>query len=206
MSKPLGTAKVFASLILIFGICFSINAQGSSQPSSIYRLPAGTRIRLRMQGDIGSKFSSANDTFLTRVAVPVEVRGITMLPVGTLVEGRVLTVTPAGFGSRDGSFDIRMETLRFSDELDRSIDGVPVGKFQGKRPDRLVPVFGGAVIGAVVGLAVGRGPGALIGAGLGTGIGAGAAYSRKGRDVRLKEDDVFEIVLKKEVVLPVLDY
>jgi hypothetical protein len=203
MSKPLGTANVFAYLILIFGIGISVQAQ---QTPSIYRIPAGTRIRLRMQGDIGSKFSSVNDTFLTCIALPVEIRGVTMLPIGTLVEGRVLKVTPAGLGRRDGSFDIRMETLRFSDEVDRSIEGVPVGKFQGKRPDRLVPVFGGAAIGAAVGLIVGRGAGTLIGAGLGSAIGAGAAYSRKGKDVRLKEDDVFEIVLKKEVVLPVLDY
>jgi len=53
---------------------------------------------------------------------------------------------------------------------------------------------------------VGSAPGALIGAGLGSGIGAGTVYSLKGRDIRLKEDDVFEIVLKKDVVLPVLDY
>jgi hypothetical protein len=67
-------------------------------------------------------------------------------------------------------------------------------------------LVGGSIIGAAVGFAIGSAPGAAIGAGLGAGVGAGAGYSRKGGDLRLKEDDVFEIELKKEVVLPVLDY
>jgi hypothetical protein len=46
----------------------------------------------------------------------------------------------------------------------------------------------------------------VIGAGIGFGIGAGARYSKKGGNVGLKDDDIFEIELKKEVVLPVLDY
>jgi hypothetical protein len=203
MSKLLGAAKVFAILILFFVIFDNASAQ---TPDSIYRLPAGTRIKLRMDGDIGSKFSSVNDTFLARVALPVVIRGVTVLPVGTVIEGRVIAASPAGFGSRNGRIDVRMETLRFSEIVDRSIDGVPVKGFGAKRNGKLLPAVGGSIIGAAVGFAIGSVPGAAIGAGIGGGIGAGAGYSRKGSDIRLKEDDVFEIELKKEVVLPVLDY
>ena len=203
MSKLLGTAKVFAVLILFFVIFDNASAQTAD---SIYRLPAGTRIKLRMDGDIGSKFSSVNDTFLARVALPVVIRGVTVLPVGTVIEGRVIAASPAGLGSRNGRIDVRMETLKFSEVVDRSIDGVPVKPFGAKRNGRLLPAVGGSIIGAAVGFAIGSVPGAAIGAGIGGGIGAGAGYSRKGSDVRLKEDDVFEIELKKEVVLPVLDY
>jgi hypothetical protein len=203
MSKLLGTAKVFAVLILFFVIFDNASAQTAD---SIYRLPAGTRIKLRMDGDIGSKFSSVNDTFLARVALPVVIRGVTVLPVGTVIEGRVIAASPAGLGSRNGRIDVRMETLKFSEVVDRSIDGVPVKPFKAKRNGTLLPAVGGSIIGAAVGFAIGSVPGAAIGAGIGGGIGAGAGYSRKGSDVRLKEDDVFEIELKKEVVLPVLDY
>jgi hypothetical protein len=203
MSKLLGTAKVFAVLILFFVIFDNASAQTAD---SIYRLPAGTRIKLRMDGDIGSKFSSVNDTFLARVALPVVIRGVTVLPVGTVIEGRVIAASPAGLGRRNGRIDVRMETLKFSEVVDRSIDGVPVKPFKAKRNGTLLPAVGGSIIGAAVGFAIGSVPGAAIGAGIGGGIGAGAGYSRKGSDVRLKEDDVFEIELKKEVVLPVLDY
>jgi len=203
MSKSFQTSKVFALLILIFAVSDRIAAQDSE---SIYRIPAGTRIRLRMEGDIGSKFSSVNDTFLTRVAVPVTVRGVTVLPIGTLVEGRVVGVEAAALGSRNGKIDVRMETLKLADDISRSIDGVLVKPFKAKRNSRLLPVIGGSIIGAAVGFAVGSAPGAAIGAGIGSGIGAGASYSRRGSDIVLKEDDVFEIVLKRDVVLPVTDY
>ena len=207
MSNTFGAAKVFAlAFILIFAISFPLWAQTRTESDSIYRIPAGTRIRLRMQGEIGSKFSSVNDTFLARVAVPVVIRDVTVLPAGTLVEGRITEASPAGIGSQNGRIDIRMETLKFSAQTNRAIDGVLIDPLAAKRSGRWLPVIGGSLLGAAVGFAVGSAPGAAIGAGVGGGIGAGAGYSRKGNDIRLKEDDLFEIELKKEVVLPVLDY
>jgi len=211
MSSKFGTANVFAILILFFVINYPLRAQAPAelkkQTDSIYRVPVGTRIRLRMEGVISSKFSTANDTFLARVAVPVMIHDVAILPVGTLVEGRITEASPAGLGSRDGRIDFRMETLRFSDEVNRSIDGEPVAPLKAKhRSGKWFPAIGGSILGAAIGFAVGSGPGAVIGAGIGGGIGAGAGYSKKGSNIGLKDDDIFEIELKKEVVLPVLDY
>jgi hypothetical protein len=206
MTSKFGTAKVFALLILFFVISHPLRAQGRVESDSIYRIPTGTHIRLRMEGEISSKFSNVNDTFLARVAVPVVIRDVTVLPAGTLVEGRIVEASPAGIGSRNGRMDFRIETLKFSDSINRSVDGVPSEPFKPKRSNKWFPALGGSIIGAAVGFAVGSAPGALIGAGVGGGIGAGAGYSRKGSNVGLKDDDVFEIILKKEVVLPVLDY
>ena len=173
---------------------------------SIYCLPGRDTYPAEDAGRDWSKFSTVNDTFLARVAVPVVVRDVTVLAAGTLVEGRIIAASPAGLGNRNGRIDLRMETLKFSAELIRSIDGVPVKPFEAKHSGGILPVVGGSILGAAVGLATGSVPGILIGAGLGGGIGAGASYSRRGNEIRLKEDDVFEIELKKEVVLPVLDY
>lgn len=202
MSFKFGTAKVFALLILLFVIAYPSPAQ----TDSIYRLPAGTRMRLRMEGEISSKFSSPNDTFIARIAVPVVIREITVLPVGTVVEGRIVNAFPAGIGGRNGRIELRMETLRFADDVSRQIDGVPLGSLRAKRPNSLWMMIGGSAIGAAVGYAAGSVQGALIGTGLGAGAGAGATFLQKGNDFHLKEDDVFEIELKKEVVLPVRDY
>jgi len=206
MSFKFGAAKVFAFFILFFVIYIPLSAQSPPAADSIYRLPAGTHIRLRMQGDIGSKFSSVDDTFLTRVALPVVVRDVTVLPMGVVIEGRIIKAIPASSGMHSGEIDVRMETMRFSDSLFRQIDAEPTGAFKAKRRGKLLPLVCSSLVGAAVGFAVGSAPGALVGAGIGSGIGAGTVYSLKGRDIRLKEDDVFEIVLKKDVVLPVLDY
>jgi hypothetical protein len=173
MSYILGTAKVFA----IFISLFVISGELAAQTDSIYRLPAGTRFRVRMDSEIGSKFSSPNDTFIARLAAPVIVRDVVMIPAGTIVEGRVLNASQARFGGRDGRIEIRMEKLQFSDDLFRPIYGVPLRSFEPKRPKTFW-----------------------------LWAGTGIAFLKKGKDVRLREDDVFDIELKKEVVLPVKDY
>src|SRR3954471_6182135 len=115
MSNTFGAAKVFAlAFILIFAITFPLRAQSRTESDSIYRIPAGTHIRLRMQGEIGSKFSSVDDTFLARIAVPVVIRDVTVLPAGTLVEGRITEASLAGIGSQNGPIAIRMARLQFS--------------------------------------------------------------------------------------------
>jgi hypothetical protein len=167
----LGTAKVFASFILLLVIVSPLIAQ----TDSIYRLPAGTRFRVRMDSEISSKFSSPNDTFLARLATPVVVRDVVMIPAGTVVEGRVLSSSRAALGGRNGRIEFRMETLKFSDELTRSIYAVPLKPIVAKRPKTFWNW-------------------------------AGIAFLKKGREAKLKEDDVFDIELKKEVVLPVRDY
>lgn len=171
MSSILGTAKVFALTFLFFVIAETAAAQATS----IYQLPAGTRFTLRMTDEISSKFSSTNDTFRTRLAAPVVVRDVVLIPAGTIVEGRVLNSQHAALGGRNGRIEIQMETLKFSDDTFRPIYGVPLKDFSVKRPKSFWCL-------------------------------AGIAFLKKGRDVRLKEDDVFVVELKKDVVLPVKDY
>lgn len=196
--------KVFAFVILIFANSSLVNAQ----TDSVYRLPAGTRIQLRMDIEINSKVSSVNDTFTTTIVKPVFIRETLVLPQGVVVEGRITKVSPASVGGRSGIMEIRFETLRFGGGLKREIDAFPINqpKPESSRSFGLLSVIGGTAAGALIGAASKSGTGILIGAGLGAGAGAGAAFLRKGRDVRIKEDEKLVIELKKDVTLPVLDY
>lgn len=169
----LGTAKVFASFILLFVIVGPLAAQ----TDSIYRLPAGTRFHLRMDSEISSKFSSPNDTFIARLVSPLVIRDVVMIPAGTIVEGRILRSSRAAFGGKNGRIEFQMETLKFSDEMTRPIFGVPLKTFEEKRSKTFWRWAG-----------------------------AGISFLKKGREARIKEDDIFDIELKKEVVLPVKDY
>ncbi|HEY2865756.1 MAG TPA: hypothetical protein VGJ02_01575 [Pyrinomonadaceae bacterium] len=171
MSYKLGTAKVFALISLLFVIAESVAAQ------SIYHLPAGTRFQLRMTDEISSKFSSANDTFRTRLAAPVIVRDIVLIPAGTVVEGRVLNAMHAAFGGRNGRIEIQMEKLEFADDIFRPIYGVPSVPLSTKMSESHRCL-----------------------------LSMGFSFFTKGREVRLREDDIIEVVLKRDVVLPVKDY
>jgi len=74
------------------------------------------------------------------------------------------------------------------------------------RTFNLLSALGGAAIGAAIGAVSKADNGTLIGAGIGAGVGTGIAFFRKGKDVRIRTDEEFEIELEREVTLPVLDY
>ncbi|HQU85169.1 MAG TPA: hypothetical protein PKY59_18665 [Pyrinomonadaceae bacterium] len=203
MNFWLKKTKIFATLILLFASFNLTKAQ-----DSIYKLQAGTKIRLKMETEINSKVSSENDTFLTKVSEPVKVRDSLVLPADTIIEGRVVKVEKASAGGRGGKMEIVFESIRFPNGEKRAIEGVLVKdlKAESSQSFSLLSVLGGTAVGAIIGAVSKTDNGAIIGAGIGAGAGTGVAFARKGKDVRIKTDEEFEIELKKEVILPVQDY
>lgn len=196
--------KIFAFSFLIFAIYSTVDAQSDS----IYRMPAGTKIRLRMDAGISSRISSANDTFTTTVAKAIVVDDVVVLPFGTVIEGRVINVSTADFGGRHGTMNVRFETIRFTERVKRDIEGSLVSELKPSsgRTSAILSIFGGTAAGAILGAVTGNRKGALAGAGIGAGAGTAVAFIRKGRDVAIKTDEEFEIELKREVTLPASDY
>lgn len=193
-------AKFAALAVLIF-----VNSTWA-QTDSIYRLPAGTKLRLRNDAEINSKVSNVNDTFIAFVARPLSVRGTIVVPEGSVVEGRVTQVTRAAGRSQSGELNVVFESLKLSGGT-RGIEGVPTQPFRrgSSNTFSVFSILGGAAAGALVGSASSASV-AAIGAGVGAGIGAGVALLRKGKEFRLRKGEEFEIELKKEVLLPLLDY
>jgi hypothetical protein len=203
MNFWLKKTNIFALILLFFASFSSILAQGS-----IYELQSGTKISLRMETEINSKVSSVNDTFITKISKPVIVRETIVLPVGTIVEGRVVKVSPSSVGGQSGKIEVVFENMRFADGTKRNIEGALVDeiKADSAQKSNVLTIAGGAALGAIFGGVSKTENGALIGAGLGAGAGTGIALLRKGKNVRIKTDEEFEIELKKTVVLPVMDY
>lgn len=197
--------KIFAFSFLFFVNSIFVNAQTDSSANEIQ---AGTKIRVRMDNEINSKVSSVNDTFTTTVSEPVKIRETVVLPIGTVIEGRITKVKRASIGRKNGSLAFSFETLRLANGEKREIKGVPVNQLTAESPQTasLLTIIGGTALGALFGSVSKAENGALIGAAVGGGAGAGAAYLRKGDDVRIKADEEFEIELTKTVVLPVRDY
>lgn len=195
-------AKVFAFFLLFFSI-----STGASAQESIYRLEAGTKIRVRLDTEINSRVSSVGDTFLTRTVRDIVVRDTVVLAAGTAIEGRVTAARPAGYAGKSGSLTVVFETLRLGRES-RSIEAVPSREFKAGRAGLFgwIAVIGSTAAGALIGSVSGADNGGLIGAGVGAGLGTGAALARKGKDVRIKTDEEFEIVLRQSVLLPVRDF
>ncbi len=205
MNIRLITTKVFAFFSLLFTISISANAQTDF---SIYQLQTGTKIRVRMDNEINSKVSSENDTFTVKISEPLKVRESVVLPIGTIIEGRITKVKRAALGGKSGSLEVSFETLRSPDGAKQKIEGVLVNRLNAESSltANALTIIGGTALGAIVGAASKSQSGALIGAGVGAGAGTSIAFLRKGKDVKIKTDEEFEIELTKNVTLPVQDY
>lgn len=200
-----------AAAVRILAVSFLLFANSilvAAQPESIYQIPAGTRIRLKMDVELSSKVAGVGDTFTTAVAKPVTIRDTIVLPIGTVIEGRVTHVSAAASGGSNGRLDVVFESLRLFRSTPRKIEGELVKPLVHRSSSltNALTIVGGTVAGAVLGSFAKTGSGALLGAGIGAGAGTGVALFRKGKDVRIQRDEEFQIVLKKDVVLPVLDY
>ncbi len=197
------TTNIFAFLFLLFANFSVLKAQ-----DSIYQLEAGTKIRLQMDTEINSAVSGVNDTFTTKLSEPVKVRETIVLPVGTVIEGRIIKAERAANGGKGGSLSLKFETIRFENGEKREIEGVLVNELKAASSQKanVLTVVGGTALGALIGAVSGSSNGALIGAGVGAGTGTGVAFIRKGKNVRIKTNEKFEIELTKAVTLPVLDY
>ncbi|CAN5790689.1 hypothetical protein BH24ACI1_BH24ACI1_06820 [soil metagenome] len=197
--------KVFAFIFLLFVNFTFLNAQTDS---SIYQLQAGTIMRLQMDNEINSKVASVNDTFTTTLTVPVKVQEMVVLPVGTVIEGRVTKVKRASYGGRGGSLEVSFQTLQLLNGGKRGIEGVLVTKLKAETSQtaNVLTILGGTALGGIVGAVSRSQNGSLIGAGVGTGAGTSVAFLRKGSDVKIRAAEEFEIKLTKTVNLPVQDY
>jgi len=197
--------KVFAFFILLFA---NLNPLKAQTDSSIYQLQTGTVIRVQMDNEINSRVSGVNDTFTATVAAPVVVRETVVLPIGTIIEGRITKVRRASPGGKNGDLTISFEKLRLVTGEKREIEGVLVNKIKAKssQTETLLTILGGTAFGGILGGVSKTKNGALIGAGIGTGVGIGVAFLRKGNEVGIKADEEVEIKLTKNVTLPVQDY
>lgn len=199
------------AFVLLFFANFILTAAAVSAQTeaSIYQLQAGTVMRVSMDNEINSRVASVNDTFTMTLAAPVTLREAVLLPIGTVIEGRVTKVRRAAFGGRGGSLEVSFQTLRLANGARREIEGVLVNELPSESSAataNVLTVVGGTTIGAIIGAVSKAETGAAIGAGLGAGAGTGIAFLRKGKNVGIKADEKFEIKLTKNVVLPVPDF
>jgi len=153
-------------------------APATPPPPAVVVLPAGTRLRVRLDQDLGSKISQPGDSFPATVADDVVVNGTVVIPHGSRAEGTVIDAKPLGRFKGGALLSIRLERVHTrwgsypvqTSSLDRAEKG------KGKRSTGFIG--GGAAFGAIIGGLAGGGKGAAIGTLAGGGAGtAGSAFT-----------------------------
>ncbi|MGC9198248.1 MAG: hypothetical protein ACP5E5_04835 [Acidobacteriaceae bacterium] len=154
------------------------SAPQAPPPPRVADLPAGTRIRVGLDQDLGSKINEPGDTFTATVADNVVVNGQTVIPEGARAQGTVVDAKALGRFMGGARLEVRLDRVqsRWGGYRVSTSTVERVEKGKGKRTGLFVG--GGAALGALVGGLAGGGKGALIGGLAGGGAGtAGSAFT-----------------------------
>lgn len=180
-----------------------------------WTLPADTVISVQMNSTLSSRTARVGDKFIATVTVPVYVNGQTVIPAGSVIEGRVTQVTPAKRMNRSGTIGIDFDDLVFPNgarvglvgsltsadpETRRQIDDESrVSGKSNKQP--AVFIGGGGAIGAVLGGIAGGGKGAVLGGAAGAGAGVAAVLLSKGEEAQVPVGTAFGVQLKQSMIV-----
>jgi len=181
-----------------------------------YNVSVGQVIRVRMNQTITSETARVGDQFTTTTLVPVYASGIEVIPAGSEIIGRVVTVTRASRQSKAGTIGVHFVSLRLPTGIARALNGDLTdvtsnsvtadneGEVSGRSAMKRNVVFigGGAATGALIGAIAGGGKGAGIGAIVGGGLGAAGAVFSKGHEAVVQSGTEFGVVLNQTLSLP----
>jgi len=186
-------------------------------PVRYYTVPANNVIRVRMDTELNSRTARIGDRFSASVTEPVYggESGVTVVPVGSKVWGRVTSVRPAGRRT-PGNIAVSFYQVQTpngvrhvingsltslqTDQVNADNEGTVKGRSNQKRD--AVFIGGGAATGALIGAIAGGGKGAAIGAILGGGLGTGARVYEKEQEADVKSGTEFGVILNRAVSLP----
>lgn len=181
-----------------------------------FQLKAGAKFRTRMNEEISSKTSKVGDTFTVTVVDPMYSEGGELvIPNGSIINGKVMQVTPAKRGGDPGMIDVEFVSVKLPNNKTYLINGTLTdlsaeaksddeGQVSGDKMKhrKIVFIGGGAAGGALLGAIVGGGKATAIGAIIGAGAGILGERLLKGEEAVVKQGTEFGIYLNKTVYLP----
>jgi hypothetical protein len=174
---------------------------GSALPASALELAAGTRIPVVLRQTISTATARAGDHITGEVAQNITLNGSVVVPKGSRIEGRVVSVTPSGRLSGVARLDFTMTELTPAGGQPLAIATshyARTGKTHTKHEAELIG--GGAALGALVGQAAGRDTKATLeGTAAGAVAGTAAAAATGKFDFQVPAGRVVTFRLRKAV-------
>ena len=170
-------------------------------PAAVVDIPAGTRLQVSLNQELGSKVSQPGESFSATVTEDVVVDGVQVIARGARAEGKVIDAKPLGHFKGGARLALRLQQVKTTagsypvstSTIDRTLKG------KGKRSATFIG--GGAGLGALVGGLAGGGKGAAIGAAAGAGAGTAGAAATGNKQIVLPAGTVLTFRLQRPVRL-----
>lgn len=164
-------------------------------------IPAGTRIRVRLDQTLNTKYTHAGTGFGATLEEPIVVGDRVIVPRGTAFSGAVIASKTSGRFRGRGYMEVTLRSFRLHGltyRVDTSADTRATGSHKKRN---LALMGGGSAAGAGIGAIAGGGPGALIGAGAGAAAGATTEFFTGKKSVRLPAETELVFRLREPITI-----
>jgi hypothetical protein len=189
--------SILMTVLFLASSVLSISAQNKTKRPR-YTVPANTTMRLRLNQNLSSKTARVGDTFTSTVVDPVYVRGVEVIPAGSIIGGNVTQVTRASRKSNAGSINVAFTSVETPKNIRYAINGSLASAdnesgVEGKSSKKNNALFigGGVVVGGLINGVAGAATGGVIGVARG--------LIKKGQEVDVKPGTEFNIILNRSV-------
>ncbi|HEX9759835.1 MAG TPA: hypothetical protein VGA40_02895 [Candidatus Acidoferrales bacterium] len=172
----------------------------STRPVNV---PQGTAISVTLDHAIVSNQHQSGDSFEATLAAPVAVNGVTVIPKGARVTGRVIEARESGRLKGVALLRLALDEIEVNGK-DYEVQTSSLSYSGGDHKKRnWVLIGGGTGAGAAIGAAAGGGKGALIGSAIGAGAGTTAAAATGKKDIALPAESRHSFKLTQPVTVQV---
>lgn len=160
-------------------------AQAAATPRTV-TVPANTPVQVRLSTELNTGSTAPGSTFDGILETPLVVNGVTAVPRGSLVHGRVTNVVSSGRLKRPAEISLMLTSITPAGGQQTSIS-THTWSVSGKSHKRrdIEMIGGGAGVGAAIGAIAGGGKGAAIGSAIGAAGGTAGAFATGKKEIDL---------------------
>jgi len=169
-------------------------ANVSTGPAPMITVPAGTRLVIRMSDSVDSSRHAAGHRFQAQLEGAVVVDGVTVLPRGTMLHGRVASAQQSGRAVGSSNMSIEFSDVMVNDVL----HPIATGSINTQTSSEGGRTVGRTARAAAVGGLIGGSSGARTGAK----VGVGASILTSGASINIPRGTILETSLRAALVLP----
>jgi hypothetical protein len=170
-------------------------ANTTARPASGITVPAGTRLVIRMSDTVDSNQHGAGHRFRAQLEGAIVVDGITVLPRGAIIQGRVASAQQAGRAVGSSNMSIEFTDVMLDDVLHPIATGDISTQTANEGGRTLRRTARAAAIGGLIDGSSGARTGAK--------VGAGAAILTGGASINIPRGTIVETALRAALVVPI---
>ena len=162
-------------------------------------VPSGTALVLTLETAVSSETARPEQTVRARVAKPVVVAGMTVIPEGAPVTGTVVAAERSGRVKGRASITLRFDEVTVANTPYRIATSRIAREAEATKGEDAKKIGIGAGVGTAIGAIAGGKKGAAIGAAVGGGAGTGAVLATRGDEVTIAAGTTLKTTIQETV-------